>query len=143
MSQKDKTIFDLLGDINYNKVKWEDQLERDKKLFSPFMINRFLSMDIHLIDMVNEIQFTCNGLTPEDIYKIYLDILPKRKFFAKYIGTKTELENEKLLNFLSQYISFSKREIEEAITRMDKDELISELEKYGLTKKEIKQKFKL
>lgn len=141
--EKEKTIFDLLADINYNKVKWEKQLERDKKLFSPFMINRFLSMDIYLIDMVNEIQFTCNGLSPEDIYKIYLDILPKRKFFSKYIGVKKEAENAKLIEFFSMYLSISKRDIEDAISRMEKDEIVSELEKYGLTKKEIKQRFKL
>ena len=141
--EKEKTIFDLLADINYNKVKWEKQLERDKKLFSPFMINRFLSMDIYIIDMVNEIQFTCNGLSPEDIYKIYLDILPKRKFFSKYIGVKKEAENAKLIEFFSMYLSISKRDIEDAISRMEKDEIVSELEKYGLTKKEIKQRFKL
>lgn len=139
---KDKTIWDLLADINYNKVPWEDQLERDKKLFSPYMINRFLSMDVGLIDMVNEVQTVCITLEPEYVYNVYLDILPKRKFFAKYIGTKVKVDT-KLVDFLKQYIDLSKRELEEMIQRLDASQLKEELSKFGLSDKQIKKDFKL
>lgn len=139
---KYKTIFDLLADINYNKVSWKDQSERERKLFSPYMINRFLSMDVGLVDMVNEVQSVCISLEPEYVYNVYLDILPKRKFFAKYIGTKVKTEN-KLVDFLKQYIDLSRREMEEMVERLDPQELKSELTKYGLSDKQIKKDFKL
>ena len=53
---KPKTIFDLLTDITFNKVGWDKQTDHDKKQFSPYMINRLLSMDHNMIELVNYIQ---------------------------------------------------------------------------------------
>ena len=47
------------------------------------MVNRFLSMNSNWLELVNEIQRY--DLPPEIQYKLYIDILPKRKVWLKYI----------------------------------------------------------
>ena len=45
-SVKAKSLFEHLSGIKEKKVKWDTLSEMDKKSFEPYMINRFLSMNI-------------------------------------------------------------------------------------------------
>ena len=41
-------------------------------------------MNMGLLELVNELQkFTIGQLSPRDVYKMYLDFLPKRKSFGQ------------------------------------------------------------
>jgi hypothetical protein len=138
-----KSIFDLLSDVTYTKVKWDDQTEHDQKQFSPYMINRFLSMDFHLIDLVNHIQQYSPVLGNEMTYNVYLDLLPKRKVFNKYIGNKSEKKQQKLITFLCKEYDLNEDEAEQILARADKQTIIAELTRYGLTDKQVKKEYNL
>jgi len=138
---KAKTIFEHLSGIKEKKIPWESLSEVDKKSFSPFKINRFLSMNIELLPIVDLLQkYTVNkNVTPREVYKLYLDILPKKKSFDKYIKGPTESKyNTELLKYLSNWYKVSYREIEDYLELLPTDEVTSILKKYGLTEKQIK-----
>jgi hypothetical protein len=139
--KKPKTIFDHLAGITFKKTKWEDLTESDQKSFSPYLINRWLSMSPQLIEIVDMFQhYTIGPLSKEHVYKLYYDILPKGKFFTKYIkGKKSDKYNKELISFLAKHYQVSKSESEEYISLLSKDKISTICKKYDKTDKEIKQ----
>ena len=137
---KAKTIFQHLSGIKEKKQSWESLTEMDKKSFSPFIINRWLSMNLDLLPIVNELQkYTIGTLSARDVYKLYLDFLPKKKTFDKYVkGKKSSKYNKDMLAYLSQWYGVSQSEVKDYLEILSKDEVKSILKKYGLTDKEIK-----
>ena len=80
------TIFNWINEILVSKKHWNDFTEDEQKKFSPFIINRWLSMDKEFIEIVNYFQkYSIGTLEPRDVYKLYCDMLPKGKRFNKYI----------------------------------------------------------
>ena len=61
------------------KGSLEYSIDMDKKTFSPFIVNRWLSMNLNLIELVNELQKHIGQLKPRDVYKLYFDVLPQKK----------------------------------------------------------------
>jgi hypothetical protein len=53
---KKKSLFDHINQIKkvQNPKYWETLTEEDKKSWSNYMIHRFLSMNMNIIDLVNE-----------------------------------------------------------------------------------------
>ena len=137
---KTKTIFQHLSGIKEKKESWESLSDMDKKSFSPFIINRWLSMNMDILPIVNELQkYTIGTLKAKEVYKLYLDFLPKRKTFDKYIKGKKEGKYKKeLLGYLSKWYGVSTREVIDYLGLLKKDEVKDILKKYGLTDKEIK-----
>ncbi len=70
---KAATIFDHLAGITYKKTPWESLSEADRKSFSPYLINRWLSMNEDLIEYVDAFQqYTIGPLSVREVYKLYL-----------------------------------------------------------------------
>ena len=62
------TIFDFIGGITSNKKAWDKWTDVEQKKFSPFIVNRWLSMRMELTDLVNELQcYTIGQLKPRHI----------------------------------------------------------------------------
>lgn len=139
--KKQANLFDHLNNISYIKKEWSSLSEMDKKTFSSFMINRFLSMSTTYIDLVNEIQHYTNGqLGDKEVYNLYKDILPKKKSFFRYIkGSKNNKYSDTVLDYLTRYFQVSRREVKDYLNLMSKSDIQSILQKYGFTEKEIKQ----
>ena len=115
--KKPATIFDHLANITWKKTPWDTLDEASQKSFSPYLINRWLSMNMDFIDIVNELQrYTIGQVSPAETYKLYFDILPKQKQFNKYIkGTKSDKYNQNLVELLSQHFLVSEKEAKEYI----------------------------
>lgn len=141
---KAKTIFEHLSGIKEKKVAWESLSEMDKKSFSPFIINRWLSMNLDLLPIINILQkYTIEILKEREVYKLYLDFLPKEKTFDKYIkGKKEGKYNKELLEYLSKWYGVSQREVIDYLELLPKEDTIKILMKYGLTEKEAKKLLK-
>ena len=78
------TIFDWINQILVGKKHWDSFTEDEQKKFSPFIINRWLSMDPEFIEVVNYFQkYAIGTLEPREVYKLYADFLPKGKRFNK------------------------------------------------------------
>ena len=74
---KKKSLFDHIKQITdvQNPNYWEEISDEDKKSWSNYMVNRFLSMKMDWIDIVNEVQKY--QMEPEILYKVYTNIFPK------------------------------------------------------------------
>ncbi len=132
-TKKAKTLFQHLSGLKESKTSWDSLSVMDKKTFEPFMVNRFLSMNMGLLELVNELQkFTIGQLSPRDVYKMYLDFLPKKRSFDKYIkGKKDDKYNSNVLEYLAKYYSVSQREVRDYLEILSKDNITEILLKYG------------
>jgi len=141
---KAKSIFQHLSGIKEKKESWKSLSDMDKKSFSPFIINRWLSMNLDLLPIVNILQkYTIGFLSARDVYKVYLDFLPKKKTFDKYIkGSKSSKYNKEVLEYLSKWYGVSQREVTEYLEILPKGDVMNILMKYGLTEKESKKLLK-
>ena len=145
--EKPKTIFQLLSCLFEQKVPWEDLTGADRKAFSVYMINRFISMDVDYIGIVNQLQqYNMNGMDARESYKVYFDLLPKKKFWSKYIKAKKDKDDktsEKLINFMSEQEDWSKSESRDNISFLLRSSdgviiLKEYLNAYGFSKKDYK-----
>lgn len=147
MSTKPATIFDHLSHITEKKTPWDKLSEADQKSFSPYLINRWLSMNMDLIEIVDMFQqYTIGELDRKHVYQLYQELLPKRKMYTKYIKAKdSDKYNKELLEFVAKHYQISIREATEYVAmmlNMDKELVIDILRKYGKTDKEIKSLMK-
>ena len=147
--KKPATIFDHLANITNKKTPWSSLSEQDRKSFSPYLINRWLSMHPELIEIINMFQqYTIGPLSKKHVYQLYHDILPKQKMYAKYIkGKKMDKYNPDLVKFLADHLRCSKSDAEEFIGILllndsGRNRLTELLKKYGHTDKEIKKLLK-
>lgn len=143
------TIFDFLGFLTHNKKKWELLSDADKKAFSPFMVNRWLSMDPQLTKLVATLsKFTVGTLDKREVYRLYYYSLPKKQFFFKFVkGIKQDKYESELINLVAKYYSCS---TDVAIEYLDlfysneklKNQLVQLISKFAYTDKEIKKLMK-
>ena len=138
------TIFDWVNNILVSKKHWDEFTEDEQKKFSPFIINRWLSMDNEFLEIVNFFQkYSIGTLEPREVYKWYCDMLPKGKRFNKYIkGKKDKKYNTELIDIMVQHFECSKSQVKDYLDLIAKDELIDILEKYGMNEKTIKRLLK-
>ena len=149
---KTKTLFDHIKNLFNKSVTWEQLTESDRKSFSVFMVNRFLSMDMELIGFVNMLQpYTMQLLEPKLVYKLYQDLLPKQKgFYAKYIKSSTNSKkyNSDLISMIASSEELSRRDVNNLLTMLFnndtfKDIVTAYLRAYGKTDSEIKKLIKI
>ena len=138
------TIFDFINGLTHNKKEWSEWTEPDRKGFSPYMINRWLSMRMELTEVINELQkYTVGQLKHRDVYKLYHGFLPNNKSWAKYIkGKKEDKYDPDLVKIIQDHYQLSKFEALDYIplaTKADWDELVT---MYGYSIKEKKRMLK-
>ena len=138
------TIFDWINQILVKKTHWNEFTNDEQKKFSPFIINRWLSMDKDFLEIVNFFQkYSIGTLEPREVYKWYCDMLPKGKRFNKYIkGKKDKKYNTELIDIMVMHFECSKSQVKDYLDLIVKDELIEILEKYGMNEKTIKRLLK-
>ena len=139
---KARNIFEHMSGITDKKTPWDVLSDSDKKSFTPYIINRWLSMNMDFIELVNELQrYTIGQISPEETYKLYYDILPKQKQFNKYIkASKADKYQTELVELLSKHFLVSEKEAIEYLdiysdTSLDPVKEI--IKKYGKTDKEV------
>ena len=130
------TIFDWINQLLVTKKPWSDFTEDEQKKFSPFIINRFLSMDKNFIEIVNVFQkYAIGTLEPREVYKWYCDVLPKGKRFNKYIkGKRNKKYDKEIINIISNHFEVSKKESKDYIDLLDKTEIKEIYKMYGVKK---------
>ena len=138
------TIIDWINQLLVNKKHWNDFTEDEQKKFSPFIINRWLSMDKDFLEIVNFFQkYSIGTLEPREVYKWYCDMLPRGKRFNKYIkGKKDKKYNTELIDIMVMHFECSKSQVKDYLDLIIKDELMEILEKYGMNEKTIKRLLK-
>ena len=138
---KKMTIFNWLNQILFYKKGWNTFTMTDQKIFQPYIINRFLSMNEEYIEIVNYFQkYSVGLLESKEIYKWYCAVLPKRKQWNKYIKGKSHKKYDKeLVDIISNHFECSKLQTKEYLGLINKEELKEILEMYGIDKKKTKR----
>ena len=134
------TIIDWMNQLLVHKKHWDKFTEDEQKKFSPFIINRWLSMDKEFIEFVNVFQkYAIGTLEPREVYKWYCDILQQGKRFNKYIkGKKDKKYDPELVDIICKDFECSKKEAKQNLSLISKEQLNDILEKYGTNPKKIK-----
>lgn len=148
---KIKSLFDHIKSITqepYDPKYWDKLSDGDKKTFSPFMIHRFISMNPDWVEISNMFQQFSYDLSPEIVYKLYADTLPKSRIFLRYIkGKKVETFEKELVDLLCKDLQISKKEAIDYLKIYfvypgGMDELKYIISKYAKTEKQIKNLLK-
>jgi IS1 family transposase len=147
LGPKKKTLFDHINHIREKKTEnyFDTLTDEDKKTFVNYMINRFLSMDMNLIEVIDQLQKHSVGLKPKDYYRVLREVVPQGRAFHKYIkSAKEEKNNSDLVNLISEHFEVSKQHADEYIDLFKStSEGTTELEelctKYGKELKEVKK----
>lgn len=136
-SEQDPNYFDKLGDD-------------DLKSWSNFMINRFLSMNPDWIELVSTILPFTQTMEPRDVYKVYINIIPKGKYYLNYVKGKKSAEYEDfIVELIKKEYLCSSKQAEDYLdilysTKEGREHIKYVCEKYGTEKKLIsKLKLKL
>ena len=132
------TLFDWLKEINYKKSPPDQFTTDDWKSFTPFMINRYLSLHPELIVLVNEVQML-NTTNKRVLYNAYRHLLPQQSRFAKYIKGRVGKVNNELVEIVGRYFEIGKKESKEYIKMLTFKELSGIVGLYGYTNKQIKK----
>ena len=140
-----KKLFDHLNAITAEQdPKYFDKLsEEDLKSWSNFMINRFLSMKPEWVELIATLLPLTQTLQPKEMYKLYISVIPKGKYFLKYIKGKGEEKYEQfLIDLIKKDFQCSEKEALEYIevlysTREGRENIKYICEKYGTDKKQI------
>lgn len=140
-----KKLFDHLNAITTEQdPKYFDKLsEEDLKSWSNFMINRFLSMKSEWVELIATLLPLTQTLEPKEMYKLYISVIPKGKYFLKYIKGKGEEKYEEfLVELIKKEFFVSELQAIEYIeilysTREGRENIKYICEKYGTDKKQI------
>jgi len=147
-SKQGVTLFQHLNAIyeKQDKDYWDNLEDADRKTFSVYMINRFVSMNPDYLPVANEIQQYWGQVGPREVYLLYSQILPKKRQFNKYIkGSKDSFQYENWIRErIAQHYQVSETEAEKYLQILylsteGKTYLRELLEGYGAGPKQLKK----
>ena len=139
-----RELFDHIKWITEKQTKdyWDTLNDTERKRWSNYMINRFLSMKMDWISLVNEVQQY--NLKPKDLYRLYIDILPKGKQWLKYTKRRKKMNYPNwLLEIMTKDFKISILEARQHLdilymTEQGKQEVREIAMKYGTEEKLLK-----
>jgi hypothetical protein len=138
-----KSLFDHINAIYLDQKKnyFAGLDDGEKRTYSAYMVNRFVSMNIHQLPLVNEIQ---KYTLPNEAHYLFLSTtIPRGKQYNKYVKAAKETKYEEwLVELVAKHYNVSQVEATsylEIYYRDDKPGLRSLCEKYGLDPKVIKK----
>jgi hypothetical protein len=140
-----KKLFDHLNAITTEQdPNYFDKLsEEDLKSWSNFMVNRFLSMKPEWVELIATLLPLSQTLSPKEMYKLYINVIPKGKYFLKYVKGKSEDKYERfLIDLIKKEFLVSEIQAIEYIEilysiREGRENIKYICEKYGIEKKQI------
>ena len=140
-----KKLFDHLNAITSEQDPnyFQKLSEEDLKSWSNFMVNRFLSMKPEWVELIATLLPLSQTLSPKEMYSLYINVIPKGKYFLKYIKGKSEDKYERfLIDLIKKEFLVSEIQAIEYIEilysiREGRENIKYICEKYGIEKKEI------
>lgn len=146
---KSRGLFDHINHIREIKDPnyYNSLTDEEKKTFSKYMLLRFLSMDSDIIDEIAFISKYFEVIPNEQFYKLLIEIVPKGRKFCKYVKKSGETINETILNCICNKFSIGEKDASHYYdilisTENGTKELISLIEDFGYSEKEIEKLFK-
>jgi hypothetical protein len=100
-------------------------------------------MNYEFVEFLAEIQPLVETLEAEQFYKVMIDVIPKKKYYLKYMKGKKSADYEKwLIELVAKDNQVSTLQAEEYLdilysTKYGKTEILNLCQKYGTPEKEI------
>ena len=129
------SIFDWLKQITTDKKPWSSFTKDQQESFNSYMVNRYLSMDINYIDIVNYVQ-KINPQNKKQIYTIYREMIPKKKVWLKYIKPSKKQRPQSVAEYVAKYYECSLGEADHYIDIIREPGVRSILWQMGIDQKE-------
>jgi hypothetical protein len=123
-------FFKILSYLSYDKVPYSKLTDAEIKSINVYMLHRYLSMSSEYCIVANEVQAIPN-LNAEQVYNIYLSLLPKAKKYFKYTKAATEKIDKDKVSKLSLLMQISQREANDYLTLLSNDQFQDILNSYG------------
>ena len=123
-------FFKILSYLSYDKVPYSKLTDAEIKSINVYMLHRYLSMDSEYCIFANEVQSIPN-LSVEQVYNIYLTLIPKAKKYFKYTKAATEKIDKDKVSKLSLLLQVSQREANDYLTLLSNDQFQDILNSYG------------
>ena len=133
--KKAKGLFDHINQITkYKKTGyWENLDEVDKKSWSTYMVNRFLSMNREWCSVISDIQKY--NLTPKTYYTLLNNLIPRSNIFLRYIKKNKEFDiSENTIEVIAKFFECSKKEAYDYINILNKEQINEIIKSYGVNK---------
>lgn len=121
-------IFDILKEIKEGKSELNFTDDSVKKAYSPFLINRFISMTDLYVPIANEIN-KYPDIPDSAHYMFYRDTLPKRRTYDKYIKKSKEVDADQK-KFIAEYYEIGVKEVDDYLRILSDDQVDEILKKY-------------
>lgn len=142
-----KSLFDHLNAIYQDQsISYYDDLsESDRKTYSVYMINRYVSMNPNQVPLVNELQLYYDYVTPRSSYLFYSQFIPKGRQYNKYIkASKKEKYDGEVVKLVAKKYMISTEHAKEYLdlyyqTEERLEELKDLLRGFGWDEKRIKK----
>ncbi len=123
-------FFKLLNYLSFDKKPYSKLTDTEIKSINVYMLHRYLSMSSEYCPIVNEVQSIPN-LTPEQVYNIYLSVLPKSKKYFKYTKAASDKIDKVKTQKLATLFEVSQREANDYLQLMSNDDYQDVLRSYG------------
>lgn len=140
-----KTLFEHINAITQTQDKkyWDTLDESDRKTWSNFMVLRFLSMNPDFLPLISQVQPVLQEVPPKAMYLALIDLIPKGRYYLKYMKPKGEDKYESwLLDLVTKHYQVSKIEAEDYLkilynSRSGRERVKELCEIYGIESKQI------
>jgi hypothetical protein len=127
MEENEKTKLSLFDHLNIITLDKRNLEEEELPSYTPYIINRFVSMVDHYLPVVNQIN---RYDLPKDVHQKFMcAFLPKRKQFFKYIKEKKEDQSFER-ECLQKYFECGLNDVDSMIEVMSVDDLEFVVGKY-------------
>lgn len=130
-----KTIFDVVNQLRKRELNWSEIPDNVKKDIDPWMLNKALSMNPDIIEIIDYVQCRFTG-TPEQWIAVYSDIIPKqpKPKYNPWVKKKTNVKiDEQAVELFKSYYQVSGREVRQWIDTglITKDDITEIKTMYG------------
>ena len=103
VDKRKANIFSYLTDICFEKTGTiPEEYDFEMKGWSSFMVLRYLSLYEPYLPIINIFNYYQGTLTPLQLYKALLVVIPKGKRFLKYPKLQDELNNDSIIEFANE-----------------------------------------
>lgn len=111
-AEKSKSLlFDYLNDITFSKRGDLSKTDYEMKSWNSFMILKYLSQDTGFLPIINIFNGYSDSLTPQQLYKSLLMVLPRSKKFLKYPKLKEQIYKDEEIEILKSFFDCSRNDV--------------------------------
>ncbi len=130
-----KDIFGWLNEITLYKTPVEEISEESFEKWNSWLINKYVSMDIRYIELVNYVQ-TIPYDNKKQLYNVYKEMIPKQKTFFKYLKVTKHKKNIQAIDYVAKHFECSLGEAEEYMDLLRENGVRGILYRMGIDDKE-------